>query len=61
MEILLMLFTVLIMISISTTLIMIIWNNVIIKKFPDSNIQTLSFWDSLALAVFASLLQCRDI
>ena len=37
-------------------LIQIIWNSVIVKKFPDSNIQKLSFWDSLALAVFFSLL-----
>jgi hypothetical protein len=35
---------------------MIIWNNVIIKKFPSANIKKLSFWDSLAIAVFIGLL-----
>jgi hypothetical protein len=40
----------------SIFLIEIIWNNVIIKKFPNANIQRLTFWDSLAIAVFVSLL-----
>ena len=40
----------------SIFLIEIIWNQVIIKKFPNANIQKLSFWDSLAIAVFVSLL-----
>jgi hypothetical protein len=35
---------------------MIIWNNVIIKKFPSSNIKKLSFWDAMAIAVFVGLL-----
>ena len=37
-------------------LVMTIWNRVIIKKFPLSMIQKLSFWDALALMVFVSLL-----
>lgn len=37
-------------------LIQLIWNQVIVKKFPSANIQKLSFVDSLALAVFFSLL-----
>jgi hypothetical protein len=37
-------------------LVMIIFNKVIIKKFPSSNIQELSFWDALAICVFISLL-----
>lgn len=42
-----------------TFLIQTIWNKVIIKKFPSQNIQTLSFWDALALAVFVSLLRLK--
>lgn len=36
-------------------LIMLIWNRVIVKKFPNSNIQQLSYWDSLLLSVLFSL------
>jgi hypothetical protein len=43
-------------IALYTFLIMIIWNQVIIKKFPLSDIQKLSFWDALALSVFISIL-----
>jgi len=46
----------LVLIVIYVVLIMVIWNNVIIKKFPQSDIQQLNFWDALALAVFCSLL-----
>ena len=41
---------------IGTFLVMTIWNQVIIKKFPLSMIQELSFWDALALMVFMSIL-----
>ena len=44
------------LLALYTFLIMIIWNKVIIKKFPQQNIQKLSFWDALALGVFVSLL-----
>lgn len=40
----------------SIFLVQMIWNHVIIKKFPNSRIQPLTFWDSLAIAVFVSLL-----
>lgn len=43
-------------IALQTFLVMIIWNNVIIKKFPKSNIQELTFWDALAISVFVSIL-----
>ncbi len=46
----------LVVLAIETFLIMIIWNNVIIKKFPTQHIQPLSFWDALALSVFFALL-----
>jgi hypothetical protein len=42
--------------ALATFLIMTIWNKVIIKKFPLSAIQKLSFWDALALMVFVSIL-----
>jgi hypothetical protein len=41
------------LIALQTYLIQVIWNKVIIKKFPESNIQTLTFWDAL---VFFSLI-----
>jgi hypothetical protein len=47
---------VLAIIALQTYLIQVIWNKVIIKKFPDSNIQTLTFWDALAISVFFSLI-----
>lgn len=47
---------VLAVIALQTYLIQMIWNKVIIKKFPDSNIQNLTFWEALALSVFVSLL-----
>ncbi len=37
-------------------MIQIIWNRVIVEKFPKADIQKMTFWDSLALAVFFSLL-----
>jgi hypothetical protein len=40
----------------SIFLVQIIWNNVIVEKFPNARIQKLTFWDSLAIAVFVSLL-----
>ena len=47
---------VLAIIALQTYLIQVIWNKVIIKKFPDSNIQTVTFWDALAISVFFSLI-----
>jgi len=39
-----------------TNLVMIIWNNVIIKKFPNCNIQPLSLMESFAIALFVAVL-----
>lgn len=41
---------------ISIYLVMIIWNKVLIKKFPTSNIQELTFWEALALCILTGLL-----
>ena len=49
------------LIALNTYLIMIIWNKVIITKFPTSNIQKLDFWDALALSVFVSLLSSKGV
>ena len=51
----------LISIAIYTYLVMLIWNDVIIKKFPSSNIQKLNFWDALALSVLVGLLSCGPV
>lgn len=42
--------------SLYTFLIMTIWNKVIVKKFPKQQIETLDFWDALAISVFVSIL-----
>jgi NADH:ubiquinone oxidoreductase subunit 6 (subunit J) len=43
-------------IALFTFLIMLIWNNVLIKKFPTWKMQKLSFWDALWLAIFFGVL-----
>ena len=43
-------------IALESYLVMTIWNNVITKKFPDANIQELSFWDALGLMVLINIL-----
>ena len=48
-------------VALYTYLIMLIWNKVIIIKFPNSNIQKLDFWEALALSVFVSLLFSRSV
>ena len=45
-----------IVIAIETYLVMVIWNDVIINKFPDAKIQELTFWDALAVMVLFSIL-----
>ena len=40
-------------------LIMIIWNKIIVKKFPNSNIQQLTYWDSVLLSIFVSVVSTR--
>ena len=47
--------------AIESYLVMIIWNNVIIKKFPDARIEELSFWDALGLIVIINILFPRTI
>lgn len=55
------LITVALLIVFYTFLVMTIWNNIIVVKFPASNIQKLSFTDSLGLALFVSLLGVKNI
>ena len=55
-DVILFIILLIIVVSVNTLIIMVIWNNVIIKKFPNSNIQKLSFWDSLGLSIFVSVL-----
>jgi hypothetical protein len=43
------------LIALNTLLIMVIWNNVLIKKVRGADLQKLSFWDSLAISIFFSL------
>jgi hypothetical protein len=45
-------------IALQTYLIQIIFNKVVITKFPSANIKELSFWDALAISVLCSLLSC---
>jgi hypothetical protein len=52
---LLALVTLVAMIAIYTLLIMVIWNNVLIKKIKGLDLQKLNFWDALAIGVFFSL------
>jgi len=47
---------VLVILAINVLLIMVIWNNIIIKKFPNANIQTLNYWEALGIAVLCSIL-----
>jgi uncharacterized membrane protein len=44
------------LLALETYLVMVIWNNIIVKKFPNANIQELSFWDGLGLMVFISIM-----
>ena len=37
-------------------LVQLIWNKVIIKKFPTLNMKELTYWEALALMVFTGLL-----
>ena len=46
---------VLAMVVIYTLLVMVIWNNVLMKKVKGADLQKLNFWDALAIAVFFSL------
>ena len=43
-------------IALSTYLIMLIWNKVLVVKLTTAHLQNLDFWEALALAVFVNLL-----
>jgi mannose/fructose/N-acetylgalactosamine-specific phosphotransferase system component IIC len=45
----------LVMVSVYTFLIMLIWNKVLMKKVKGADLQKLDFWDALAIGVFFSL------
>ena len=42
--------------ALTTYLIMLIWNKVLVFKLQGSKLQPLDFWEALALAVFVNLL-----
>ena len=48
----------LLIISIYTLLIMVIWNNVLLKKIKGLDLQKIDFWDALAISVFFSIVNC---
>jgi hypothetical protein len=43
------------LVAINTVLIMLIWNNILIKKVKGADFQKLNFWDALAIGVFLSI------
>ena len=43
-------------IALTTYLIMLIWNKVLVVKLTTAHLQNLDFWEALALAVFVNLL-----
>jgi len=43
-------------IALTTYLIMLIWNKVLVVKLTTAGLQNLDFWEALALAVFVNLL-----
>jgi hypothetical protein len=43
-------------VSIYTLLIMVIWNNVLMKKVKGADLQKLTFWDALAISIFFSMI-----
>jgi hypothetical protein len=44
------------MVTIYTLLIMVIWNNVLMKKVKGADLQKLTFWDALAIGIFFSMI-----
>lgn len=46
----------LVVLAIESAIIMLIWNKVIIKKFPTLLIQKLNFFEALAIVIFAHIL-----
>jgi len=43
-------------VALQSYLVMVIWNSVIINKFPDAKIEELTFWDALLLMIFVDIL-----
>jgi len=48
-------------IALSTYLIMLIWNKVLVVKLTNARLQNLDFWEALALAVFVNLLLIGNV
>lgn len=48
-------------VALQTYLIQIIFNKVVIKKFPSANIKELSFWDALAISILCALLSSPQV
>ena len=48
-------------IALSTYLIMLIWNKVLVVKLTNARLQILDFWEALALAVFVDLLLIGNV
>ena len=55
-SLLILLLVLLAMVSIYTLLIMVIWNNVLMKKVKGADLQKITFWDALAIGVFFSVI-----
>ena len=54
-DIVILLLVLIVMVTIYTLLIMVIWNNVLIQKVQGASLQKLTFWDALAIGIFFSL------
>ena len=48
-------------VALSTYLIMLIWNKVLVVKLTTAKLQPLDFWEALALAVFVNLLLIGNV
>jgi hypothetical protein len=44
-----------IIVAIEILLVMVIWNHIIVKKFPNSNIQPLTYWESFAIIILCHI------
>lgn len=55
-KILIGLLVMLIVLSIISTIVMLIWNKIIIKKFPTLLIQEINFFEALAIIIFCHIL-----
>ena len=55
-ELLTILIASLIVLFINSAIVMVIWNGIIVTKFPTSNIKEIGLFDALGLIIFVSLL-----